>query len=399
MPNETNKTARTYKPSGRKDKDRKKKKKKSVLREWMDALLFAVIAATIIRTFIIEAYTIPTSSMEKSLLVGDYLFVSKINYGPRVPITPLSFPFAHHTMPFTRNTKSYLEWIKLPYMRIPGFQDIKRDDVVVFNYPMEDFRPVDKRENYIKRCIALPGDTLSIQDTQLHINGTVSENPEFMQFDYFVQTNGSGLSKRMLRKLDITEGGSVHANNHYKYPLTNDKVTSVDEMEIVKDIKSAKSDKGAPDRDIFPNNARYHVPNTDMMVWNKDNYGPLYVPSKGATIALDMKNISLYKRVIGFYEGNEVEVKGGQIYINGEVATEYTFQMDYYFMMGDNRHRSSDSRYWGFVPEDHVVGKAVLVWMSIQDYSSPQRKGRSFFAKLFSGDVKFRWNRIFKLVH
>ncbi len=407
---ETKQLPNNEKPKSRRlerEKKKKKKKPKSAIREWIDALIFAVIAATIIRTFFIEAYTIPTSSMEKSLLVGDYLFVSKINYGPRVPMTPLSFPFAHHTMPFTQNGKSYSELIKLPYWRLPGFQSIKRNDVVVFNYPMEDFRPVDKRENYIKRCVGLPGDSLEIKEMQLHVNGEIGDNPELMQYNHFVQTNGDVLSRRTLKKLDITEGEAVHANNHYRYPLTNKTLEKVKQLEVVTNVFEEKQDKGKMDNSVFPNNHN-HMDTSHQVLkvrglgtydWNIDNYGPIVVPKEGATVQLTKENLALYKRLIQIYEGNELKMDGDKILINGQEATEYTFKLNYYFMMGDNRHRSSDSRFWGFVPEDHIVGKAVFIWLSVQNDSRIKNDRRGFFAKMMSGDLDVRWRRIFKFVH
>ncbi len=365
----------------RNKKKENNKAQKSKVREWLDALLFAVIAATIIRIFLIEAYTIPTSSMEKSLLIGDYLFVSKINYGPRVPMTPLSFPFAHHTLPFTRDTKSYLEWLKIPYYRLPGFQDIKRNDVVVFNFPKEDFRPVDKRENYIKRCVAIPGDDLEIVDRQLLINGQTADNPELAQFNYFVRTNGTPINKKTLEKMDVTEGGMhVGAGDLYEYTLTNQSLDKLKKLQNVQKIDTINRDKGKSTKTepVFPyNNENYP--------WNIDNYGPLKVPAKGATIQLTRENLGIYERIIKIYEGNDLKVSPDGIFINGTKTDSYTFQMDYYFMMGDNRHNSLDSRYWGFVPQDHIVGKALLIWLSID--------GKKKFLD------KIRWNRLFKLVH
>ena len=234
-------------------KKEKPAQKKGFVREWVDAIVFAVIAATIIRLFLIEAYTIPTSSMEKSLLIGDFLFVSKVSYGPRIPNTPLAFPFAHHTMPGTRDTKSYLEWIKLPYMRLPGFTSIKNNDVVVFNYPMEGFRPVDKRENYIKRCVAIPGDVLEVRQRDLYINGKLADKPEDMQYSYNVHTDGTGFNKRILRKYDITEGGRISNQGDFTLTMTDNARQHISELNNVQTVKPENDPKGTYAEYIFHN--------------------------------------------------------------------------------------------------------------------------------------------------
>lgn len=350
--------------------------KKSPLREWIDAILFAVVAATIIRMFFIEAYTIPTSSMEKSLLIGDFLFVSKFNYGPRIPNTPLSFPFAHHTMPLL-GTQSYLEWIKLPYMRIPGFQKIKNDDVVVFNYPMEDFRPVDKRENYIKRCVAIGGDSLKVINGVVYINGKRQKDIEGMQYNYSLRTDGTGFNQKVLAKLDVTEGGQTSNFGDFTYTLTASNAEKLKKFPNVKNLDVAWQAKGQY--------ADYIFPNEPSLPWNVDNYGPLYIPKEGDKIELTPKNLAIYRRAIQVYEGNKVEVVNGKVMINGSEASHYTFKMNYYFMMGDNRHNSADSRFWGFVPEDHVVGKALFIWLSLNSNENNIVK-------------KIRWNRFFKII-
>ena len=357
---------------------KKSDKKKSKSREWLDAVVFAVIAATLIRTFLIEAFTIPTPSMEKTLLVGDFLFVSKINYGPRVPITPLSFPFAHHTMPITGG-KSYLEWIKLRYHRLPGFQKIKNNDIVVFNYPMEDFRPVDKKENYIKRCIAIPGDTLKIVDRQIYINSKNVPLPEQSQFRYYVKTDGSSINPKILRTLDITEGGALTMDGDFLLVLTAESAKKIEKLENVKKTRHLSEEEIGEivGSDLYPNDEHFH--------WTLNNYGPIYIPKKGQNISLNPSNIALYRRPISMYEGNTLVEKNGKIFINGVESNSYTFKMDYYFMMGDNRHNSADSRFWGFVPEDHIVGKAVFIWMSWDTNGS-------FFSKI-------RWNRLFRFVN
>jgi len=350
--------------------------KKGVTREWFDAIVFAVIAATIIRMFFIEAFTIPTPSMEKSLLVGDFLFVSKVSYGARIPNTPLSFPFAHHTLPLTDSTKSYVEWLKLPYHRIPGFSKIKNNDVVVFNYPMEDFRPVDKRENYIKRCVAIPGDELQVINKVLYINGEIAEKLEGMQYSYHVKTDGNSLNPRILSKMDITEGGMISNQGDYRLALTENSKEKLSSFSSVKEINTLSEPEDSYAEYIFPKNKKFR--------FNKDNFGPIIIPKKGVTIALSIENISLYKRLITVYEGNELEIDSNKILINGKEDTTYTFAMDYYFMMGDNRDNSADSRFWGFVPDDHIVGKAVMIWFSLD-------KAKSWFSKI-------RWSRIFNSI-
>ncbi|MCW3083996.1 MAG: lepB [Bacteroidetes bacterium] len=388
------------------------KKKSSWGREWTDAIVFAVIAATVIRTFFLEAFTIPTSSLEKSMMVGDYLFVSKISYGPKIPNTPLSFPFAHHTLPFTATTKSYLEWFKLPYFRLPGLSHVKNNDIVVFNYPDGDTvalgtigedqaisyyqlcrdlgwsevnspdkinpytghmfgkvvaRPPDKRENYVKRCVGISGDTLKIIDQKLYINGKLSYVAQTMQYQYLVKTDGSTFSPKQIEKLDISDypngckllGNDSSGNSYYQMNLPFNKIDVVKKLGFVKSVEPIIDSAGKYDKHIFP-----HDP---TIPWNNDNFGPLYIPKAGVTIPLNAKNVALYNRIIINYEGNTLETKGDKFFINGQEANSYTFKMDYYFMMGDNRHNSADSRAWGFVPEDHIVGKPVFVWMSIKE--------------------------------
>ena len=393
--------------------DERVKRKKSFTREWVDAIIFAVVAATIIRTFLLEAYTIPTSSMEKSLLIGDYLFVSKITYGPKSPNTPLSFPFVHHTLPLTTSTKSYLEWIKLPYHRFAGFKDIEHNDAVVFNYPAGDtvstrfqsnvsyyklvddygrkrvwtdkrnfgdivVRPVDKRENYVKRCIGLPGDTLSIINRQVYIDGVKADNPEKLQFQYEVITTGSSINPKILDNLDITETFRGNKPGEFIFMMTDDARKEIEKLPIVKSVTVSNDSAGMWNPDIFPQN--------NYFPWNRDNFGPLYIPKKGVAINLTIENLPLYERLIRTYEGNELIVSGRDIIINGEKTNAYTPIYDYYWMMGDNRHNSADSRYWGFVPEDHIVGRPEFIWLSLD-------KNKSWL------DGKIRWNRLFSSVH
>lgn len=361
-----------------KSKTKKTKKKKSKTREWVDALIFAVIAATLIRSFVLEAYTIPTPSMEKSLMVGDFLFVSKMHYGARIPETPLSFPFAHHTMPLIGG-KSYLEWIHIPYYRLPGFQNIKNNDVVVFNYPMEDFRPVDKRENYIKRCIGIPGDTIELQDAEVYINGKKNTDWPGQQTDYLVTTDGTAINNRLLEDLDISESSPTNIPGQFRFNLTQQNSQKLATLKNVKSIKPLILSKGLVAEALFPGDTK-HFP------WNIDNYGPVWIPKKGVTINLNKENIALYQRLITVYEGHKLDLtKDGKIMLDGTEVNNYTFGMNYYWMMGDNRHDSYDSRYWGFVPEDHIVGKAWFIWMS-------WNKGGTFFDKI-------RWSRLFHGIH
>lgn len=388
-------------------------RKKTVVREWTDAIIFAVVAATIIRTFLLEAYTIPTSSMEKSLLVGDYLFVSKITFGPKAPNTPLSFPFVHHTLPLGDNIKSYVEWIKLPYYRFAGFKNVSHNDAVVFNYPAGDtvstrfqsnvsyytlvneygrkrvwtdkrnfgdivVRPVDKRENYVKRCIGLPGDTLSIVERQVYLNSEPAVNPEKLQYQYTITTNGTSINSRVLDKFDITESFRGNKPGEFVYVLTEEAKDELKKLPIVKNIEVFNDEPGLWKPEIFPYDPAFK--------WNRDNFGPLYIPQKDVPINLTIKNLPIYKRLIVTYEGNDLDVVNGKIIINGKESTTYTPHLNYYWMMGDNRHNSADSRYWGFVPEDHVVGRAEFIWLSLD-------KNKSLF------DGKIRWKRLFSMVH
>lgn len=362
-----------------KKKQQKQKNQKSEWRSWFDAILFAVIAASLLRIFLIEAYTIPTSSMEKSMLIGDFLFVSKTAYGPRVPITPVAVPLVHHTIPRT-NIKSYSEIIKLPYHRMKGLGNIERNDCVVFNWPAETLeRPIDKKENYVKRCVGIPGDKIEILEGQLMVNNVPQEEFDGMkkQWSYTVNTKGTGLNPNILyEKYDITEGGYGRNRNEYILKLTNGSADALKKFSNVTSVtKIIEKPKVFADY-IFPHNENYK--------WNIDNYGPLTIPKAGAIINLTIENLPIYKDIIERYENNKLEIIENEIYINDSIVSSYTFAMNYYWMMGDNRHNSADSRFWGFVPEDHIVGKALFVWMS--------------WDKNAKGLKKVRWSRLFRSV-
>lgn len=365
------------------------KKKKSKAREWTDAIIFAVIAATIIRSFFVEAYTIPTPSMERSLLVGDFLFVSKLNYGPRVPMTPIAFPFAHHTMPLL-GTKAYWDGVELPYYRLPGFSDVKKGDVVVFNYPMDAdspyYRPVDKRENYIKRCQGAPGDTLSVVDAQVYVNGKAMPNPPGEQIDYNYSTVGQQVNPEIMSDLNVSY---YNPNDMGDPTMTAASAATLKGYSNVKNFMPRIEQKGVidPFNPVYPRKyPKYSLGDKfPLFKWNVDNYGPIIIPKKGWTVTLDSLTFPVYGRAIEIYEHNKVSVSGNDIFINGVKTNTYTFKMNYYWMMGDNRHDSEDSRYWGFVPEDHIVGKALFIWMSWDDNAS-------FFGKI-------RWSRLFNIIH
>jgi len=375
----------------KKDNPNPNKKKKSATREWVDAIVFAVIAATLIRTFFIEAYVIPTPSMERSLLVGDFLFVSKVNYGARTPITPIAFPFAHHTMPLI-NTKAYWDGVQFPYYRLPGFSDVKKGDVVVFNYPMDAdsplYRPVDKRENYIKRCQGTPGDTLSVEDAQVYIGKKAAPNPPGEQIEYNFVTNGIDINPQIINDLHI----SYYDPGRPTVPtMTVESANTLKGYSNIKSLSPSIQKKGISDpyNPVFP--SKYNPDHVKLGAklpdykWNVDNFGPIIIPKKGWTVKLDSMTFPLYERCIEVYEKNKVSVSGKDIMINGVKTDSYTFKMNYYWMMGDNRHDSEDSRYWGFVPEDHIVGKALFIWMSWDD-------NESFLGKI-------RWSRIFRGIH
>jgi signal peptidase I len=350
--------------------------------EWTTSIVFAIIAATLVHTYFMRPYTIPTSSLEKSLLIGDYLFVSKFHYGARTPKTALALPMVHDTMPipFTGiKFRSYVKGIDFPNFRFPGFQKIKRNDIVVFNWPLDtvyQFRdpyhrpavkkPLDKKSNYVKRCVGIPGDSLEIKDGYVYINGkrTVLPDRAKTQFFYTVELDPKKVNlQRFLNKFNITEGGSL-GNGKFKLNLTQDAANYLKRIKNVKSVVRDIDSTEAFQRDIFPHNPQYK--------WSRDNFGPIYIPKKGATVALNKKSIPFYKRIIQEYEGNDLLVDDKAIYINGKQTDSYTFKQDYYWMMGDNRHNSEDARYWGYVPFDHVVGKPVFIWFSLSpDTSKP----------------------------
>ncbi|UXP31717.1 signal peptidase I [Reichenbachiella agarivorans] len=353
---------------------KKPKKKKGPVREWVDAIVFAVIAATLIRWAFMEAYTIPTPSMENSLLVGDFLFVSKINYGPRTPKTPLQVPLTHAKLwgPLS-SIPSYSDAIQLPQFRLPGFGSVERNDVVVFNYPPEFEHPTDLKTHYIKRCVAIGGDTIEVRDTQVYINGQPGENPEEMQFLFFIASDKS-INERIFKQNGVWDVTPVNGGYYIQAKPADAK--KFESLPFVTQVIEAKRGPEDVEARIFPDASRFP--------WNADFYGPLVIPAEGMTIDLNEDMVATYGSTIRDYEGlDDVKVQENQLIIDGQVATTYTFKQNYYFMMGDNRHNSEDSRFWGFVPEDHVVGEASFIWMSIDPNESFLNKIR--WSRLFSG--------------
>ena len=404
---------------------------------WVDALVFALVAVYFINLFFFQNYVIPSSSLEKSLLTGDYLFVSKVSYGPRIPETPLTMPLTQHTLPVFE-CKSYIDWPHWDYRRVKGFGNVELNDIVVFNYPAGDTlcsnpryqsfdyyqmcysigyqlcpnlpnldslnaeqrmsmfntvyslgkqeiarnfgeygevitRPADRRENYVKRCVGLPGQTLQIKNHIVYLDGKANKEPDNVQYTYHVKLL-RGLSDELMQELGISMEDLMQLNQMGYMPLTKH---AVDVLSARKDlVESIELNTVANDKEIYPLNGNLH--------WTRDNYGPVWIPKKGESIKLTLDNLPIYERPIRAYEGNELEVRDGKIYINGKETNQYTFKMDYYWMMGDNRHNSADSRYWGFVPEDHIVGKPIFIWWS----SDPDRHG-------ING---IRWSRLFRLV-
>jgi signal peptidase I len=372
-------------------------KKRPVWKEWGEAGIFAIVAATLIRTFFFEAFVIPSSSMEGTLLVGDYLFVSKMSYGAKVPSIPLTVPFTHNTMPFAETAPSYVDWIELPPMRLPGFGKVERNDIVVFNFPEGDtvykgnrnttyyqvlreeaamngisvaeqrrrfiandeivVHPVDKEDNYVKRCVAVPGDKLEIRNHVLFVNGQQAYTPKNLQYAYLAKASDPEGLQNVINELDI-EAQRIDGNPNIDALMQLSDAEAQRVQPFCKMLQMYEDTAGAfdPALRVFPNAAQFK--------WNKDNYGPLVIPKKGMTVRLSADSLPLWHRAITAYEGNTLEVRDGKFFINGSPATTYTFKQDYYFMMGDNRHNSLDSRFWGYVPADHIVGKPVFVWFS-----------------------------------
>lgn len=452
--------------------DKFKNEPSKIIKNWVDPIVFAIIAASIIRGYFIEAFTIPTSSLEKSLMVGDFLFVNKFAYGPKLPQTPLSFPFAHHTIPVA-NTKSYLEWIKFPYLRLPGFGKVENNDIVVFNYPdgdsvlinMQDIsyynavrivanymkqealqagdssksdnfyqgkaweyfqqpdnmnplngnkvgkvdqRPVDKREHYVKRCVAIAGDKFEIKNAEVYINDKKQTPPEKAQHFYYVKTtnrlfgdpyklkNGRATlsNLKLLDEYDIYASEvdlAAESKDTTVYKL-NMPVDVAEKIKLLPGVVSVtrKIDKaGEREITIFPHNAAY--------AWNNDNFGPLVIPKAGMTIPIDTHNICLYERELSTYDDgfHQIQKSGNQVLYDGKPITSYTFKQDYYFMMGDNRHNSADSRSWGMVPFDHVVGSPFFVWLSVKYEENNPVSGASFIKSFTknSKEGKYRWDR------
>ena len=408
---------------------------------WVDALVFSLVAVYFINLFLFQNYVIPSSSLEKSLLTGDYLFVSKVSYGPRIPQTPLTMPLTQHTLPLIQ-AKSYIEWPHWDYRRMKGLGKVQLNDIVVFNYPAGDTivtepayqsfdyygmvyslgqqiyeqnfadavnpanlnrqeqydyfkmiynlgrnyiannpntygsidsRPTDRRENYVKRCVGLPGQTLQIKNRIIYLNGKANKEPDNVQYTYYVKLKGN-LPDDFMHDLGISMEDLTSLNQNGYLPLTKKAAKALSARKDL--VASVRLNTDQYVGDLYPLNA--------VTGWTRDNYGPIWIPQKGKSIRLTMDNIAVYERPIRIYEGNDLEVKNGHIYINGKIANSYTFKMDYYWMRGDNRHNSADSRYWGFVPEDHIVGKPIFIWWS----SDPDRKG-------FEG---VRWSRLFRWV-
>ena len=418
----------------------KKSKNKAVLTVmgWVDAIVFALVAVYFVNLYFFQNYVIPSSSLEKSLLVGDYLFVSKMSYGARIPQTPLHMPLTQHTLPVF-NCKSYLEWIQWDYKRVGGLGTVQLNDIVVFNFPAGDSvataipaddlyrlsydagrqlsqpvdmsrltleqqrqvfayyytagrkyidenpqlygkviaRPVDRRENYVKRCVGLPGQTLEIKDRIIYLDGKPNKEPDNVQYRYIVRTKGR-IPEDLCHELGISQEDLMMyypEESVYNLPLTAQAKAALSARKDV--VLSIENMPDEPIDGLYPVNK--------ITGWTLDNYGPVWIPKKGETIDLTLDNLPVYERPIHAYEGNRIEVKDGKIYINGQETTRYTFKMDYYWMMGDNRHNSADSRFWGFVPEDHIVGKPIFIWLSLD-------QDRGWL------DGKVRWNRLFKFV-
>ena len=347
------------------------KKVRKHVSDWLKAFLWAFLVAWILRTFVIQGAFIPTGSMDRTLLAGDFVFMTKFNYGPRLPITPLAFPFMHQHLPFTHTIPSYLSWIRLPYFRL-GSCSIAPGDVVVFNYPLDDEHPVDKRTLYIKRCVAGPGDSIEIREKQVYRNGSFVTGLPSMQYTRHVKA-ASQLKQEWLDSLGIRDGGLVSNIFDYEFPLTDSMAAFLGKQPMISQVGLRLESKGNYQSHIFPHHSAYP--------FNNDFWGPVIIPKEGKTVTLNDTSIVLYERIIRDFERHDVEKKEGKILIDGKPANAYTFEMNYYFVLGDNRDNSVDSRYWGFVPEDHIVGKAWRIFFSHDPNNS-----------------NIRWNRIFQLI-
>ena len=414
----------------------------STTEEWLSSMTFAIIAATIVHTYFIQPFIIPTGSLEKSLLIGDFLFVSKFHYGARLPTTAIAMPMVHDTIPLLK-TRSYLKKPQIPFFRIPGFQKIKRNDIVVFNWPADTVRqffvketgvkkPIDKKSNYVKRCVGMPGDTLEIYNSEILINNKKSKMPEWarIQFTYNIYKK-EGVSSRKLKEFGVddftrkfkinnitqnsldklipyimgTQGNSINNFSvitgnkglpiklisdlglEVKELIGNSKIinTTIDQVNTLK--KSNNFDSITRNINEIKTYNESYFPNRITFNWNQDNFGPIIIPKKGGKIILDNKKYPLYKKIIEEYENNSVIRKSNEFIINNKKVDHYYFKQNYYWMMGDNRHKSEDSRYWGFVPEDHIMGKPIFIWMSIDNFNDGIT------------NWKIRWNRVFSKVN
>lgn len=356
---------------------KKKLKKKSHILEWTEAFLIALVVVILFRTFAFDLFVVPTTSMDKTIQSGDFILVNKYDYGARMPNTPLSVPFFHQKMEFLGDVNSYLDNIQLPYYRFPSFDTVQRNDVVVFNYPLESEHPVDQRSFYVKRCIGLPGDRLSISRKVLSVNGVKEEQIPDYQFNYHVRISKNVKYDELFDILEISEGRSVSNQGDWQLTMPLSSIEKLEENEFVENIVPLIERKYKYQDYIFPYSKDYP--------WNKDNYGEIRIPKKGDTIFLSTVNIVLYEKLITDYEYNKVEVEDTLIFINNTIAEYFVPKLNYYFMMGDNRDNSTDSRFWGFVPEDHIVGKASSIFFSVD------KKSNSFFKR-------FRWNRFFSSI-
>lgn len=358
-------------------KQKKKKKKKHWTREWGEALFLAFIAVLLARLFFFEAFSIPSGSMDNSLLEGDYVVVNKLAYGPRMPNTPLSVPFMHQKL--WGNVKAYLDWISIPYLRIPGYDDIGRNDVIVFNFPAEDVfpvegppekRPVDKRTYFIKRCVALPGDTFELRNTDVYVNGDKLGVPEKALFRYAVISDSAINDSLLLRKLGMAQESKKKDYWLYDVSLSHSTADSIRKLKNIRSVELVTTAAGEFEEAVFPYSEKF--------AWNRHQYGPFVIPKEGMTVPLTVDSLPLYRRIIVEYEHNTLQVRGDSIYINGQLTKTYTFEMNYYFMMGDNREVSFDSRAWGLVPEDHIEGRASMILYSYDKKSDATRWSRVF---------------------